>query len=199
MQRILSDKDEFNNVAHCGICKGSLINDKVRDHCHFTGKYRGAAHYIYNLQFKKPKFAPVIFHNLAGYDSHLFVKALGKTEGNISVFQIMRKSTPASAKISMLALSSTKKVKKLTLRISFALSTASSLRLLLLDKLVCNLRLDRLKETEKVYKYKIELVSRKGVYPYDYMDSITKFDETELPPKKALYSKLNDYNMSDEY
>ena len=184
MQRILSDKDDFNNVAHCWICKGSLINDKVRDHCHFTGKYRGAAHYIYNLQFKKPKFAPVIFHNLAGYDSHLFVKTLGKTEGNISVFQIMRKSTPASAKISMLALSSTKKVKKLTLRISFALSTASSLRLLLLDKLVSNLRLDRLKETEKVYKYKIELVSRKGVYPYDYMDSITKFDETELPPKK---------------
>ena len=86
----------------------------------------------------------------------------------------------------------------MTLRISFTLSTASSLRLLLLDKLVSNLRLDRLKETEKVYKYKIELVSRKGVYPYDYMDSITKFDETELPPKKALYSKLNDY-MSDEY
>ena len=195
MQRILSDKDEFNDVAHCWICKGSLINDKVRDHCHFTGKYRGAAHYIYNLQFKKPKFAPVIFHNLAGYDSHLFVKTLGKTEGNVSVFQIMRKNTPASAKISMLALSSTKKVKKLTLRMSFALSTASSLRLLLLDKLVSNLRLDRLYKN----KYKIELVSRKGVYPYDYMDSITKFDETELPPKKALYSKLNDYNMSDEY
>ena len=195
MQRILSDKDEFNDVAHCWICKGSLINDKVRDHCHFTGKYRGAAHYIYNLQFKKPKFAPVIFHNLAGYDSHLFVKTLGKTEGNVSVFQIIRKNTPASAKISMLALSSTKKVKKLTLRMSFALSTASSLRLLLLDKLVSNLRLDRLYKN----KYKIELVSRKGVYPYDYMDSITKFDETELPPKKALYSKLNDYNMSDEY
>ena len=195
MQRILSDKDEFNDVAHCWIYKGSLINDKVRDHCHFTGKYRGAAHYIYNLQFKKPKFAPVIFHNLAGYDSHLFVKTLGKTEGNVSVFQIMRKNTPASAKISMLALSSTKKVKKLTLRMSFALSTASSLRLLLLDKLVSNLRLDRLYKN----KYKIELVSRKGVYPYDYMDSITKFDETELPPKKALYSKLNDYNMSDEY
>ena len=98
MQRILSDKDEFNNVAHCWICKGSLINDKVRDHCHFAGKYRGAAHYIYNLQFKKPKFAPVIFHNLAGYDSHLFVKTLGKTEGNISVFQIMRKKYTSFSK-----------------------------------------------------------------------------------------------------
>ena len=56
---------------------------KVRDHCHFTAKYRGAAHKICNLQFKKPKFTPVIFHNLSGYDAHLFVKNLGKSEGNI--------------------------------------------------------------------------------------------------------------------
>ena len=56
---------------------------KVRDHCHFTGKYRGAAHNKCNLQFKKPKFTPVIFHNLSGYDMHLFVKNLGKSEGNI--------------------------------------------------------------------------------------------------------------------
>ena len=56
---------------------------KGRDHCHFTGKFRGAAHNICNLQFKKPKFTPVIIHNLSGYDSHLFVKNLGKTEGDI--------------------------------------------------------------------------------------------------------------------
>ena len=45
--------------THCWICKGSL-NDMVRDHGHFTGKYRGAPHYICNLQFKKPKFTPLI-------------------------------------------------------------------------------------------------------------------------------------------
>ena len=56
---------------------------KVRDHDHFTGKFRGAAHNPCNLQFKKPKFTPVIFHNLSGYDAHLFVKNLGKSEGNI--------------------------------------------------------------------------------------------------------------------
>ena len=54
------------------------------DHCHFTGKYRGAAHNKCNLDFKIPKFIPVIFHNLAAYDSHLFVKNLGKSEGEIS-------------------------------------------------------------------------------------------------------------------
>ena len=74
------------------ICKGSPNEDryaarpkadKARDHCHFTGKYRGAAHYICSLQFEKLKFTPVIFHNLAGSDSHLLVKNLGKSGGNI--------------------------------------------------------------------------------------------------------------------
>ena len=50
----------------------------MRDPCHFTRRYRGVAHYICNLQFKKPKFTPIILQNLAGYDSHLFVKDLGK-------------------------------------------------------------------------------------------------------------------------
>ena len=51
------------------------------DHCHFTGEYRGAAHNSCNLQFKVPKFIPIIIHNLSGYDSHLFVKNLGKSLG----------------------------------------------------------------------------------------------------------------------
>ena len=54
----------------------------MRDHCHFTGKYRGAAHY----KCKKLKFTPVIFHNLANYDSHLLMDNLVKTEGNIKCF-----------------------------------------------------------------------------------------------------------------
>ena len=76
---------EFENAKICWICqKGFEKKDKkVRDHCHFTGKFRGAAHNKCNLQFKKPTFTPVIFHNLSGYDAHLFVKNLGKSEGNI--------------------------------------------------------------------------------------------------------------------
>ena len=55
----------------------------ITDHCHFTGKYRGPAHNECNRQFRKPKFTPIFFHNLSGYDSHLFIKNLGKTQGNI--------------------------------------------------------------------------------------------------------------------
>ena len=70
-----------------------------------------------------------------------------------------------------------------------------------LDNLVENLtksELDKLKETKKVFKDKINLVSRKGVYPYDYMNSIEKFYETKLPPKETFYSRLYDCDISDE-
>ena len=84
------DKEKFLESEECWICKKEFDTNpknenykKVRDHCHFTGKFRGAAHNNCNLKFKKPKFTPVLFHNLSGYDSHLFVKNLGKSEGNI--------------------------------------------------------------------------------------------------------------------
>ena len=80
------DKFAFEKATLCWICQGEFVDmakKKVRDHCHFTGKFRGTAHNICNLQFKKPKFTPVTFHNLSGYDSRLFVKNLGKSEGNI--------------------------------------------------------------------------------------------------------------------
>ena len=75
---------EFKKSTHCWICNGLLGEDKVRDHRHFTGKFRGAAHGSCNLKFKKPKFTPVFFHNLSGYDSHLFVTKLGKSKGDIT-------------------------------------------------------------------------------------------------------------------
>ena len=81
---INSSQFNFNKSTNCWICNGLLGEDRVRDHCHFTGKFRGAAHNICNLKFKKPKFTPVFFHNLSGYDSHLFVTKLGKSEGDIT-------------------------------------------------------------------------------------------------------------------
>ena len=75
---------EFNLATECYICKKELNNDKVRDHCHLTGKYRGPAHNKCNLNLKdKVNFVPIFFHNLAGFDSHLFIKELAEFEGNI--------------------------------------------------------------------------------------------------------------------
>ena len=60
------EQDSFNKAEFCYICKKALHRDKVRDHCHFTGKYRGAAHNSCNLQCRKPMILPVIYHIVSG-------------------------------------------------------------------------------------------------------------------------------------
>ena len=75
---IFTEEDEiqFNKASDCWICGEDLGNDRVRDHCHYTGRYRGPAHNNCNLKYRKPKSISVFFHNLSGYDSHLLLKSL---------------------------------------------------------------------------------------------------------------------------
>ena len=77
---IMSEKEEylFQQSNRYWICKKLLGNDeeKVRDHCHVTGKFRGAAHLSCNINFQLTKKVPVMFHNLRGCDSHLIFKEL---------------------------------------------------------------------------------------------------------------------------
>ena len=81
----MSAKDQklFNEAKTCHICSLELKDDKVRDHCHFTGNYRGTAHNKCNLDCRKLKVLPVIFHNLQGYDAHLFIKQLYRLKGDL--------------------------------------------------------------------------------------------------------------------
>ena len=71
---------EYKWATKCHICfkPFSKKKRKVRDHCHYSGIYRGAAHFSCNLQYKIPSYIPVIFHNLTGYDAHLFIRELAK-------------------------------------------------------------------------------------------------------------------------
>ena len=78
------DLKEYFKKSNGEIFKGPLTGETVRDHDHLTGNFRGAAHSQCNLQYQLPKFVPVIFHNFSGYDSHLFIKQLGKSIGNIN-------------------------------------------------------------------------------------------------------------------
>ena len=77
----------FQQSNNCWICKKLIDNDdeKVRDHCHITGKFRGAARRICNVNFQLTKKIPVIFHNLKGYDSHLIFSELNKFNMKINV------------------------------------------------------------------------------------------------------------------
>ena len=70
--------EKYKKSKKCYICFKLFTgkNPKVRDHCHYTGRYRGAAHSNCNLQYKIPSYSPIIFHNLSGYDAHPFTKEL---------------------------------------------------------------------------------------------------------------------------
>ena len=80
----LTDKENksYEKQKYCYICKKKISSNKlyhqVRDHCHYTGKYRGAAPSICNLRYKTPKEIPVVFHNGSAYDSHFIIKKLAK-------------------------------------------------------------------------------------------------------------------------
>ena len=68
--------DIYNTTDTCWICSNEIKEDKVRDHCHITGKYRGAAHRNCKSKLKTRKKLSIIFHNLEGYDGHFIIKAL---------------------------------------------------------------------------------------------------------------------------
>ena len=77
----------YEKASRCHICfkPFNSKNPKVRDHCHYTGRYRGLAHSLCNLRYLIPSYIPVVFHNLSGYDAYLFIKELGKKSSNIGV------------------------------------------------------------------------------------------------------------------
>ena len=194
------DEKEFNKAEECYICNIKYNDDdiKVRDHGHITGKYRGSAHQECNLQLRvnteKLKI-PVIFHNLIGYDSHFIMQEIGAIVKNHSY--INKKGEKCQMNINAIPNNMEKYLafmlgNHLTFIDSFQFMSSS------LEKLVNNLPRESLKYTSKCFKgIKLDLIAKKGVYPYDYMDSFKKFKE-QLPSKEDFYSILNDKHIEDE-
>jgi len=78
-----TDQKAFYEATDCHICGEALVNNRVRDHCHITGKYRGAAHLACNLKlciYPGKTKVPVVLHNLRGYDGHLIMSAVAVSE-----------------------------------------------------------------------------------------------------------------------
>ena len=197
--RLTSEEQKlFEQAKTCHICSCELKNDKVRDHCHFTGKYRGAAHNKCNLMCKKPRVLPVIFHNLQGYDAHLFIKQLAKLEGKLDCIPSTEEKYISFSKT--IKVGEYKHISGKILPINFEIKFLDSFKFLQtsLANLVSNLSSDDFNNTKHVFKSNTSLLTRKGVFPYDYVSSIDKLSETQLPPKDEFYSKLNDEDISDE-
>ena len=196
------EQKDFLNAEFCWICQKKFKKDekKVRDHDHFTGKFRGAAHNKCNLQFKKPQFTPVIFHNLSGYDAHLFVKNLGVSEGNIKCIPNNEEKYISFSK--EIVVDSWEKDGK-TFDVKHEIRFLDSFKFMAssLAGLVDNLArsgMEKFQNLKKEFKENFELLTQKGVYPYDYMNCLEKFSETQLPIKEDFYSKLNDCNITDK-
>ena len=135
------EKIYHNKQKICYICKKEFNNNekknyKVRDHCHYTGKYRGAAHNICNLRYKVPKEIPIVFHNGSVYDYHFIIKELVKEfEGN---FECLGKNTEKNITFSVLI---KKKIENKDLEIAYIIKFIDSYRFMVssLSKLVDNL------------------------------------------------------------
>ena len=171
----------YTNEKLCFICeKEFCIDTKARDHCHFTGKYRGAAHSICNFKHKVPTFIPVIFHNGSRYDNHLIIREISK-DFNCNV-KCSGENTEKYITFSMNVVkkdTSINKKRPETYRLRFIDSyrlMGSGLENLVrnLAELHKNLPDNVLKERfYNTYQLcggnmeKLKLLSRKGVYPYE--------------------------------
>ena len=71
------DEKDFKNSNICRFCEKKIECDKVGDHCHLTGKYRGPAHNKckINVTQDKSNSIPFIFHKFSNYDCHMFQKS----------------------------------------------------------------------------------------------------------------------------
>ena len=176
---------------------------KVRDHCHYTGRYRGPAHTKCNLQYKILSYIPVVFHNLSGYDAHLFIKELAASSTDGAKMGVIAKNKEDyiffSIKVEVdkyIDKNGIEKSKEIELRFidSFKFMSSS------LDSLINSLahRGGKFFGFEEYNENQYKLLTQKGIYPYQYMTNWDKFKETKLPPREAFYSKLNMAGVREE-
>ena len=194
------DRKQFNKASDCWICGEYLGNDRVRDHCHYTGRYRGPAHNSCNLKYRKPKSISVFFHNLSGYDSHLFIKKIGcsiNKKENIDCIPNNEEKYISFSKTIVTGQYTNKKgeIKYKTFKIVFkdSLKFMSSS----LGALVNNLPKDAFKNLLKYFTpEQAEILKQKGFYPYEYMDSIEKFNEPKPPPQGFFFFQSSRVRVS---
>ena len=192
----------YKKATKCHICYKpfDLRDPKVRDHCHYTGRYRGPAHRNCNLRYRIPSYIPVVFHNLLGYDAHLFIKELGAKSKDIGVITKNKEDYIAfSADVTVdkyIYKEGNERDKFIKLRFinSFKFMASS------LDSLTNNLIKGgrKLAGFEDYSELQYDLLTRKGIYPYEYVSSWDKFRESQLPPIESFYSNLNMTNVSDD-
>ena len=193
VQMTITDEQEhdFCCATHCHLCEKPLGKDRVRDHDHLTGKYRGPAHSKCNLAEGKKRTknwkCPVFFHNLKGYDAHHIMGEAGK---HTSKLQAIPQNSEKLISFSFDCF---------RFLDSFGFLSTS------LDNLVKNLYEGGAGADKFVHSKRwcenpehTELILQKGVYAYDYINSWDRLDEKQLPPQSEFYSKLSEQGITDD-
>jgi hypothetical protein len=173
---------EFQWAKDCSICGKELGKDRVRDHDHVTGSYRGAAHNVCNLKYRITWKVPVVFHNLRGYDSHLIMQEIGKFKMEVNVIpNNMEKYISFSLGKNLVFIDS----------IQFMASS--------LEDLVSNLSPEDFRIVGKRWKGEdFNLVTQKGMFPYEFLDDISKLSTEGLSSKDKFYSSLYESEVKEE-
>ena len=175
----IEDENNYQNSQDCYICNQKINNkDKVRYHCYITGEYKGSAHEQCN---KVPRKIPIIFHNLEGYDSHLIFRELNNFK-DIDI-QVIPKTNERYMSIIV--------NNSIVFLDSLQFCKAS------LDISAGNLQDNDFKHLLSQFpRDKLEILTRKGAYPYEWVDSYKNFIYPRLPPKESFKRGKGDGHIS---
>ena len=197
---------EYRKATICHICdKGDFKNDKVKDHCHLTGNYRGPAHSKCNLNLKHPQNIPVFCHNSSNYDTHLFIKELAKKYGKIDLLANTDEKyinyTINSGFGYEFEDDKPRKFVKLSFVDTFRFMASS------IEKLAKNLKTHQFKHLNEFIKDQeliendddtFKILSSKGIFPYEFIDDIEKLNYDKILEKDKFYNCLTNENISDD-
>lgn len=170
--------------THCNLCRIKFTPPhviqyrKTADHCHLSGKYRQALCSMCNQKLQTPVFVPCFLHYLSNYDAHFIVTELGYDTQRIKVIPNSEEKFISFSKYVS---------NNFTIRfIDTCRFMASKLSTLVKNLLTPDF--SKFRETGKHFATSdMDLVTRKGVYPYEYTDEWSKLDENALPDKGEFY------------
>ncbi|XP_070528291.1 uncharacterized protein [Cardiocondyla obscurior] len=195
-----AQREKHENATVCHVYESPFEVDekRVRDHCHLTGRYRGPAHSKCNLRYCDTRYIPVVFHNLSGYDAHFVIKEITTAyEDKVDLLPITKKKY----------ISFTKHVndtaKGQDLRTAIKLRFIDSYKFLnaSLDKLSYLLIKDKMQilcaEFATLSEENFDLLTRKGIFPYEYVNSVERLDELSLPSRESFFSSLTGDTVSE--
>ena len=181
------DEEDYRKSKICRFCEKNIESDKVRDHCHLTGKYRGPAHKTCNINVKQKdsNFIPFAFHNFSNYDCHMFFKRLVNLKKGKVNFKIIPKTNEEYFAV---------KIGCIRFIDSYRFLSES------LDKLVEKLDSNDFIILKKEFPDKWQFFLRKLAYPYQYFNSIDDYQKpVDNLKKEDFFSELqNDYPDDEE-